>query len=103
VTTEGRGFIELCRSMRQQPQEFAWHQALARSFVDTEASYRAYDAGEYLYSPTGGGSYRSPDFYGEAVIPEGYVRSRWTESLRLVAFVDEPHVLPQALIVMQKS
>jgi 2-polyprenyl-3-methyl-5-hydroxy-6-metoxy-1,4-benzoquinol methylase len=103
VTTEPREFIELCRSLRGRDHEFAWHQALANSFVDTEAAYRAYDAGEYLYAPTGGGSYRPADFYGEALIPEGYVRARWTEFLRFVDFVSDPRVFPQALIVMQKN
>src|SRR5262245_47581476 len=103
VTTEPRGFIELCRSLRGQHHEFAWHQALANSFVDTEAAYRAYDAGEYLYAPTGGGSYRPADFYGEALIPEGYVRARWTKFLRFVDFVSDPQRFTQALIVMQKN
>jgi hypothetical protein len=62
-----------------------------------------YDAGEYLYSATGGSSYRSADFYGEAVIPEGYIRSRWTEFLQVADFVDDRIVLPQALIVLQKN
>ena len=103
VTTEPREFIELCRSLRGREHEFAWHRALANSFVDTEAAYRAYDAGDYLYAPTGGGSYRPADFYGEALIPEGYVRARWTEFLRFVDFVSDPQVFPQALIVMQKN
>jgi len=103
VTTEPREFIELCRSLRGQNHEFAWHQALANSFVDTEAAYRAYDAGEYLYAPTGGGSYRPADFYGEALIPEGYVRARWTKFLRFVDFVSDPQRFTQALIVMQKN
>ena len=56
VTTWGREFIELCRSMRGQLQESPWHQELARCCVDTDAAHRAYNAGEYLYEPTGGGS-----------------------------------------------
>jgi SAM-dependent methyltransferase len=103
VTTEGRDFIELCRSMRGKLHEFGWHHGLANSFIDTDAANRAYDAGEYLYSPTGGGDYRPPDFYGEALIPEGYIRSRWTEFLRVADFVDDRSVLPQALIVLQKN
>jgi 2-polyprenyl-3-methyl-5-hydroxy-6-metoxy-1,4-benzoquinol methylase len=103
VTTEAREFIELCRSLRGREHEFGWHKALANSFVDTEAAYRAYDAGEFLYAPTGGGSYRPADFYGEALIPEDYVRTRWTKYLQFIDFVSDPRVLPQALIVMQKS
>ena len=96
--------VELCGSLRGRNHQFAWHQAPANSFVDTEAAYRAYDAGAYPYAPTGGsGSYRPADFYDEALIPEGYVRARWTKFLRFVYFVSEPKRLPQVLIVMQKN
>jgi hypothetical protein len=82
--------------------EFAWHQALSKSFVETEAALAAYAAGEFLYAPTGGGPALPSEFYGEAIIPEAYVRRNWTASLNLVAFVDDRSVVPQALIVMQK-
>jgi GT2 family glycosyltransferase/SAM-dependent methyltransferase len=103
VTTEPREFIELCRSLRGQEHEFAWYRALAESFIDTDAAYRAYDAGQYLYAPTGGGPNRPSDFYGEALIPEGYVRSRWTPFLEFVDFVNDSSNLPQSLIVMRKK
>ena len=62
----------------------------------------AYDAGQYLYAPTGGGPSRPADFYGEALIPEGYVRKHYTRELDFVDFVSDPARLAQALIVMQK-
>ncbi len=102
VTTEGRDFIELCRSLRGREHEFGWYNALANSFVDPDAAYAAYDAGQYLYSGTGGGAVRPADFYGEALIPKGYVETHWTPYLNLVDFVDNRSVLTQALIVMQK-
>jgi SAM-dependent methyltransferase len=102
VTTEPRDFIELCRSLRGREHEFAWYTGLANSFVDTDAAYAAYDSGQYLYSGTGGGLIRPPDFYGEALIPKGYVQTQWTPYLNYVDFVDDRGVLPQALIVMQK-
>jgi SAM-dependent methyltransferase len=103
VTTQRRDFIEYCRSLRGQEHEFGWHRVLANSFVDTDAAYAAYDAGDYLYAATGGGPSRPADFYGEALIPEAYVRRHWTKSLRFVAFVDDRSAMPQALIVMQKA
>ena len=54
VTTQRRDFIEYCRSLRGQEHEFGWHRVLANAFVDVDAAYAAYDAGEYLYAPTGG-------------------------------------------------
>ena len=103
VTTQRRDFIEYCRSLRGQEHEFGWHRVLANSFVDSDAAYAAYDAGDYLYAATGGGPSRPADFYGEALIPEAYVRRHWTKSLRFVAFVDDRSTMPQALIVMQKA
>jgi len=102
VTTQLRDFIGFCESFRGKENVVPWHQGLAKSFVDVEASYAAYDAGEYLYAPTGGGPARPSDFYGEAIIPEGYVRTRFTPFLRYVDFVADRRLLPQALIVMQK-
>jgi SAM-dependent methyltransferase len=102
VTTQLRDFIAFCESFRGKDNEFGWHKGLANSFVDVEASYAAYDAGQYLYAPTGGGPARPSDFYGEAMIPEGYVRTRFTPFLRYVDFVADRNLLPQALIVMQK-
>ena len=103
VTTQGRHFIEFCRSLRCKEHEFGWYKALANAFVDADASLAVYDAGEYLYAATGGGPSRPSDFYGEALIPEGYVRNRWSPHLRFVDFFDDRTVMPQALIVMQKA
>jgi SAM-dependent methyltransferase len=102
VTTQGRDFIEFCRSLRGRTHDFGWFQTLARSFVDAEAAFADYDRGQYIYAATGGGPSLPSDFYGEALIPEAYVRTRWTPFFQFVAFVDDRAVLPQALIVMQK-
>jgi SAM-dependent methyltransferase len=102
MTTQLRDFVEFCRSFRGKKNDRGWHNRLADLFVDTDATYAAYDAGEYLHAPTGGGAARSADFYGETMIPEAYVRRRWTDHLRLVDFIADRNVLPQAVIVMQK-
>jgi len=103
VTTQLKDFIDFCASFRGKDNVLPWHQGLANSFVDVAAAYAAYDAGQYLYSPTGGGEARPSDFYGEAMIPEGYVRTRFTPFLRYVDFVADRRVLPQAVIIMQKA
>ena len=102
VTTQRRDFLAFCESLRGQEHGHGWHKALSRAFLDTQAAYDAYDAGQYLYAPTGGGPSRPADFYGEALIPEGYVRKHYTRELDFVDFVSDPARLAQALIVMQK-
>lgn len=102
ATTEPRRFIEYCASLRGKNHEFAWHEALSKSFLDTEATLSDYDNGKFLYSATGGGEALPSSFYGEAIIPPQYVKKEWTKYLKFHDFVDDYNVLPQALIVMQK-
>ena len=103
VTTQGRSLLQVCERIRAQNEyDHPWHRHLARSFTDRAACEAAYDAGEYLYSATGGGDVRSADFYGEALIPRGFVERHWCETFDLVEFIDDRGFLPQALIVLQK-
>lgn len=101
VTTMPRDFLEYCRSLRGSPQETPFHRALAASFVDTEASLAAYDRGQFLYAPTGGGPALPSWFYGISLIPKPYVMVEWGKYLKLVDFTYRPEIVPQALIVMQ--
>jgi 2-polyprenyl-3-methyl-5-hydroxy-6-metoxy-1,4-benzoquinol methylase len=102
ATTQSRSFIELCQSLRGKTHEFAWYNALANSFVDTEASLADYDNGKFLYSPTGGGETRDASFYGEAIIPPSYVKREWTKYFSFYDFVDDPSRCSQSIIVVQK-
>jgi hypothetical protein len=102
VTTQARRFIDFCRSCRDQNPESGWYNGLANSFLDTEAALADYDNGKFLYSPTGGGPTRPASFYGEAVIPPGYVKREWTKYLTFCDFVDDPAKFNQAVIFMQK-
>ena len=103
ITTQGRTFLEVCERMRSRDSfDHPWHQNLARSFVDRSACERAYDAGEFLFSPTGGGAARPSDFYGEALVPPGYVERHWTRDFELLEYIDDRGYLPQALIVLRR-
>lgn len=103
VTTQGRSLLQVCERIREQATyEHPWHRHLARSFTNRVACEAAYDAGEYLYSATGGGDMRSADFYGEALIPRGFVERHWCDAFELVDFIDDRGFLPQALIVLRK-
>lgn len=104
ATTQARRFIEFCKALREKPvQESAWHESLARSFPDPDRSLRDYDQGQLVHVPTGGGDHRPASFYGETLIPRGYVEKHWTRYLEFVDFTDDATLLPQALIVMQRK
>lgn len=103
ATTQGRTFVDFCAELRSKPkQESLWHEALERSFMDRDAALAAYDRGEVLHSPTGGGDFRPSSFYGETLIPKQFVEKRWAPHLELVEFKDDRNFLPQALIVARR-
>ena len=103
ITTQGRGFLAVCENMRSRESfEHPWHRNLARSFVDRAAAEAAYDAGEFLFAPTGGGEARPSSFYGEALVPPGYVARHWSEQFEMLEYIDDRAFLPQALIVLRK-
>lgn len=101
VTTEARHFFEFCASLQGKPPESGWHRSLAAAFPDPAAAMRQYDAGHFVYAPTGGGDFRDASFYGEAAIPRAYVERVWTKFLDLRCFIDDRKLFWQALIVMQ--
>lgn len=101
VTTQGRSFIDFCASLRGAPPASEWHKVLQNSFVDEQRAKREYDAGEFLYEPNSGGPELHGDIYGDAIVPEGYVRRAWAKYFDVVDFVDDRGYLPQALIVMK--
>jgi len=104
ITTQGRSLLQVCEQLREQDvYDHPWHQNLARSFLDREACEAAYDRGEFLYSATGGGDVRTPELYGEALIPPGYVERNWCKNFELLSFIDDRSYLPQALIVLRKK
>jgi SAM-dependent methyltransferase len=104
ATTQGRSFLDFCESLhdKQGELEHAWWKGLARSFLPMEKAKEDYDSGKFLFSPTGGGSYREKSFYGEAIISRQYVEREYARFLTLRDFVDDRGKLPQALFVMQK-
>lgn len=103
ITTQGRSLLQVCERIRKEQRfDHDWHRKLARSFIDRAACEAAYDRGEFLYSATGGGDARPSDFYGEALIPRGFVERHWCDAFELIEFIDDRARLPQALIVLRK-
>jgi SAM-dependent methyltransferase len=83
VTTQGRGFLEFCRSLGKRSNfDNTWEESLSRAFPDINEALRRYDAGEFIFSPTGGGAHRPATFYGEALVPREYAQRMWIRRAR---------------------
>jgi SAM-dependent methyltransferase len=103
ITTQPQWFLDRCRRLREHPEERSsqWHEMIASSFVDYEGSNARYEAGEFLFAPTGGGALLE-EFYGEAVVPRGYFESQWGSHFELLDFIADASICPQALAVLRR-
>ena len=77
------------------------HWASALPNFDISEKKKGFSAGEFLYCPIGGGGVRTPDFYGEAIIPPSYAERAWAPHFRIVDYFDDPFQRPQAVLVAQ--
>ena len=107
LTTQSRRFLAFCAEQRARRAsglklDHAWHEACADSFIDEAAETARYDQGSFLYHCSNAEPPSPGAHYGEALIPRGYAASRWSRHYHLIAFLDAPVRLPQALIVLQR-
>jgi hypothetical protein len=107
ITTQARWFLDHCRHFREHPDEIVtpWHELLARSFVDYDASVSKYDDGEFLYSAVNDPPALDSDEYGEAVVPRGFFESQWgrEEGFELLEFVADRSLNEQAIAIIRKA
>lgn len=114
VTTQARWFLDECRRYREHPDLISdpWHQELAKSFVDYEASVSTYDDGGFLFAadepsaPLTNSQISQrlgPDLYGQAVVPSRYFESQWSEEgFVLLEFVADRSLCEQAIAIFRK-
>jgi SAM-dependent methyltransferase len=103
ITTHPRWFLDLCRQYREHPDQIShpWHQKLAKSFVDYEASVRKYDHGDFLFEA----DEPSSEFYGDAFVPSQYFESQWGPEVgfELLEFVADQSLCQQAVAIIRKT
>ena len=114
ITTQARWFLDECRRYREYPEQISqrWHEELAGSFLDYEASMSQYDRGEFLFAAdkpsvppteTQISQRLGPDLYGQAVVPKGYFESQWShDGFELIDFVADRSVCEQAIAILRK-
>jgi ubiquinone/menaquinone biosynthesis C-methylase UbiE len=106
ATTEGLRFLNLIQEIKENPEkeeEHPWYKSLAKHFSLSIEEYRRIHAqGEFIYVPSGGGDALDSSFYGDAIVPEKYIRDVFGEYLKLVDFEDREK-MGQAIFVMKKN
>jgi glycosyltransferase involved in cell wall biosynthesis/SAM-dependent methyltransferase len=100
LATRSRSFLDTCQSMRGETGGYP--QALSRLFKDFRDARRRYDHGEFVHSnipEVTGGGVRTGAFYGESFIPEAYAKKAFSEWLDLKAYIVDPNIRDQAVLV----
>jgi hypothetical protein len=104
VTTQPVWFFDNCQHLRDNPDQIlsGWHESLAKSFLDHDDAVRRYEAGEFMFSATGGGPSLKPEYYGEAVVPRAFFEHEWGEHFELLEFITERSRFEQAVAILRR-
>ena len=109
ATTEGEYFLGVCERLQNNPDMQAgnpWYPMIARAFDPISEFQKRYSDGEFLYVPTGGGDALDSSFYGDAVVPERFIKDVFGIHLlfrEFTQFDKNDSLLPQARFVLQKE
>jgi SAM-dependent methyltransferase len=103
ATTRARHFLEGCAWVRTEGVLSPANAGAWFGFKDTAGWLDRYDAGEFCYDPTPDVYPDSAELYGEAVVPEPWVRANWPASLVIDEFIMEPIRCEQSVIVAHRA
>lgn len=95
-TTEPRRFLDFILEIPTPPQT-SWHAGLAKFKDLIPKLYQDFDDDKFCYIPTYG---LELDVYGDAIIPESYIRETWGKYFQCFAY--DPNQFWQAVVIGQK-
>ena len=101
-TVQPRRFFDFIASIEDEDTHILWYRWLKLYQCEVDENKRKYDDGEYVFMPARGGSHPNAATYGDAVIPEGYIRSEWSSLFSIQEYIDDPERFQQAVVVCQK-
>ena len=102
-TVEPSRFLRFVNAIDEQAPESGWHAALKAELGDLAARERELASRGFTYLRTGGGgAFRQPDVYGDAVVTPEFVAKVVRPKGRLRVYVDDPDRFWQAVVVVQR-
>jgi SAM-dependent methyltransferase len=103
LTLEPSRFLDFVSSLdEKKAAEHGWFRAMSRFADLASRSKPVFDSGEIVFLPTGGGEYREPDVYGEAIVPLAYIKENWKGFFDVVEYIDDPSRFWQATLAVQR-
>ncbi|MGB7539843.1 MAG: glycoside hydrolase family 99-like domain-containing protein, partial [Anaerolineales bacterium] len=103
VTTWGRDLITRCRDLRKAKDLPAWQRHLPSLFPDSDRFLADYDDGSFCFDTSPAVYGEKSIWQGEACIPVGYVKNRWTRYFEFVEYFFDDKVCSQNIIVVKRN
>ena len=104
ATTRSANFLRLLAVERERGKSRGLHQSMLATgaFPDADKALADYSAGRFCYAPTGGGGPLDADFYGEAVVPEPWIRRNWS-GFQVLEVLPPRGVVDQMVVIARKG
>lgn len=105
-TTRNPAFLDYCAYLKGQEDLSGYAKALSEMIPDVAEAKSRYASGEFIFvseKGLGGGGAMNGSFYGEALIPEEYVKRMFSDLFEMLAFKTIGHDYDQALFVLKKK
>lgn len=105
ITTRGRVHLINSKGQAKNAASLGRHlKQHATMLDDFDAAIARYDAGEFVYVPTGGGGMLTADVFGEAIVPQSDVERYWQYHFDLVDWVEKfSDVGTQPIVVLKRK
>jgi hypothetical protein len=102
-TTRGKQYLADLRHLRMHPPEDA-HQTRMMTLAPPQDEIESrYAAGEFVFFGTGGGGELTDDFYGEAIIPEAWLRVTARMGFSSCVLHENVPGVDQAVVILEKK
>lgn len=103
LTIRQKSYIQMCQRLAKQHSDNYYTNLQAQCFGLDEIVLKRFEDGEFIWFPNGGGDVLANTFYGDTVIPDGYIYKNWTDRYLVRALFDEPSRCAQSFLLLQKK
>lgn len=101
ATTHPIWLLEKVENLRSGKEKIAsaWHESLAKSWLDVPATKKKYEAGGFLFAREVG---EYSEGYGDVIVSPDYINNVWGKVMEPVDFVSDPRKMAQAAFILKK-
>ena len=100
-TLESERFLKFVRDEAPKGTS-GWHAGLALFAPKIDDALKDYQAGKFIYLPTGGGNHRPSETYGDAAVPLKWIEANWSQ-WRVEEYIDDIRQFWQAVCALKRS